>query len=214
MTYQIGFIIEQALGHISHGQNLQQNVARDGEIQSYWGLPSRATHPIARKVPVYKSNWTLQVGWQTRRSLAGFRRQARLDALFFHTQVTAVLAQDWMRRIPSIVSLDATPEQYDSLGQTYAHQRGPDWLEIRKWRLNRDCYRTASRLVTWSEWAKQGLVERYEAPPEKIVVIPPGVNIHEWAPPAVGHAGIVPDIDRSSERQIIRILFVGGDLPA
>ena len=206
--YKIGFIIEQALGHITHGQNLQQNIARDSEIEAYWGLPARPTNALARRIPVYKTNWTLQVGWQTRQSLAGFRRQARLDALFFHTQVAAVLAQDWMRRIPSVVSLDATPEQYDSLGQTYAHQRGPEWLESQKVRLNRDCFRAAKQLVTWSAWAKQGLVDRYEVPPEKIEVIPPGVNIREWTPPtrAVEQSAGLP-----ASELVVRILFVGGD---
>ena len=177
--YKIGFIIEQALGHITHGQNLQKNILRDSEIEPYYGLPTNVTHKLAGKIPFYKSNWTLQAGWQARRSLAGFERQTHLDVLFFHTQVTAVFAQDWMRRVPSVVSLDATPEQFDSLGATYAHQRGPEWVEHQKWRLNRDCFRAARRLVTWSEWAKQGLVDRYEAPADKIEVIPPGVNISE-----------------------------------
>ena len=128
--------------------------------------------------------------------------RARLDALFFHTQVTAVLAQDWLRKIPGIVSLDATPRQYDMLGSFYAHAAGPDWLERQKWRLNRDCYRSAHRLVTWSEWAAQGLVDEYEVPLEKITVIPPGVNTHAWARPTSRglHAGPV------------KILFVGGSL--
>jgi glycosyltransferase involved in cell wall biosynthesis len=219
MPYQIGFIIEQTLGHITHGQNLQKNLARDPSIQTYWGLPAWQTSGLASKIPVYKSNWTLQTGLQTRRVLTNFKRQARLDALFFHTQVTAVLAQDWMRRIPSIISLDATPRQYDSLGETYAHNRGPEWLEQQKWRLNRDCYRAAKQLVTWSEWTKKGLIDEYQVPAEKITVIPPGVNINEWALSVVGQALNWPTLelpvgrsDSSTDRQTVRILFVGGDL--
>jgi glycosyltransferase involved in cell wall biosynthesis len=213
MTYQIGFIIEQALGHITHGQNLQKNIARDPSIQAYWGLPAWKTSGPSSKIPFYKSNWTVQAGLQTRRALSQINRQARLDALFFHTQVTATLSQDWLRRIPSVVSLDATPQQYDSLGDTYAHNRGPEWLERRKWLLNRDCFKQAKRLVTWSEWAKQGLVDEYQVPAEKITVIPPGVNVSEWIPSLVRQAEEKYSSHNTPYGEIVRILFVGGDLP-
>jgi hypothetical protein len=84
-------------------------------------------------------------------------RQTRLDALFFHTQVPAILARHWLRKIPGIVSLDATPRQYDELGAFYKHEEGPAWLEAWKWRL-RDWFRSTRRLVVWAEWSKLGLV--------------------------------------------------------
>lgn len=219
MTYNIAFIIEQALGHITHSQNLQNNVVRDSAVQAYWGLPVWQTRGIVSKIPVLRSNWTLQAGWQSRRSLAAISRQVRLDLLFFHTQVTAVLAQDWIRRFPCVVSLDATPRQYDSLGATYAHQPGPEWLENWKWRLNRDCFSHARHLVTWSQWAKQGLVDEYQVPDEKITVIPPGVNVADWtsSPGEQGtkSTGLLPSTEAGSSlphEAVVRILFVGGDL--
>lgn len=200
--YQIGFILEQALGHITHAQNLQANIPNDPEVRPYWGLVPWETTGIASRIPVYKSNWTVRAGLRARHLVAGITRKARLDALFFHSQVPAVLATNWIKRIPSIVSLDATPLQYDTLGEFYVHDRGPAWLEQLKWRLNRDCYQAARHLVTWSQWAKQGLIDDYEVPAEKITVIPPGVNTHEWLRPAPRtlHAGPV------------KILFVGGNM--
>jgi glycosyltransferase involved in cell wall biosynthesis len=129
-------------------------------------------------------------------------RQTRLDALFFHTQVPAILAQRWLRRIPGIVSLDATPRQYDELGAFYKHEQGPAWLEAWKWRLNRDCFRSARRLVAWAEWTKLGLVQGYEVPADKVTVIPPGVNVQEWRRP-------MPRVPHANPA---KILFVGGDL--
>jgi len=129
-------------------------------------------------------------------------RQTRLDALFFHTQVPAILAQRWLRKIPGIVSLDATPLQYDELGTFYKHEQGPAWLEAWKWRLNRDCFRSARRLVAWSEWTKLGLVRDYDVPADKVTVIPPGVNVIDWRPP-------MPRVPHSDP---VKILFVGGDL--
>lgn len=201
-VYNIGFVMEQALGHVTHTKNLQTNVTLDAEVRAHWALVAWETHGLAGRIPVYKSNWTVRAGLRARSSLARIARQARLDALVFHTQVPAILATDWVRRIPSIVSLDATPLQYDRLGEFYRHASGPAWLEGLKWRLNRDCYRAARHLVTWSRWAKQGLVDEYEVPADKVTVVPPGVNVRDWAAPA----------PRARHDGPVRILFVGANL--
>jgi glycosyltransferase involved in cell wall biosynthesis len=200
--YEFGFLLEQALGHVTHAKNLLANVALDPEVHAHWGLIDFEAKGIAGRIPVYKSNWTVRAGARAYRKVAHMNRQTKLDALFFHTQVPAILAQRWLRKIPGIVSLDATPIQYDELGAFYKHEQGPAWLEAWKWRLNRDCFRSARRLVAWSEWAKLGLVQDYEVLADKITVIPPGVNVHEWRRPTprVPHAAPV------------KILFVGGDL--
>ena len=197
--YEFGFLLEQALGHVTHAKNLLANVALDQEVRAHWGLIDFEATGIAGKIPVYRSNWTVRAGVCAYREVARMNRQARLDALFFHTHVPAILAQRWLRKIPGIVSLDATPLQYDELGMFYKHEQGPAWLEAWKWRLNRDCFKSARRLVAWSEWTKRGLVQGYGVPADKITVISPGVNVHEWRRPMprVPHAGPV------------KILFVG-----
>jgi hypothetical protein len=48
--------------------------------------------------------------------------------------------------------------------------------EAWKWRLNRDCFRSARRLVAWAEWKKLGLVQGYGVPADKITVILSGVR--------------------------------------
>ena len=212
--YHIGFIIEQALGHITHGQNLQTNVPKDPDVQAYWGFPAFETEGLAAKIPVYKSNWTVRAGWRTRALLADMHRKAKLDAnlhgkldaLFFHTQVTAILSPDWLKRLPSIVSLDGTPLQYDALGEQYEHKTDPPWLENLKYKLNQRCYQRAARLVTWSAWAKESLVKDYGVAAEKITVIPPGVNTREWLRPA---PPLPPQPGGGTDP--VRILFVGGN---
>src|SRR5882724_8375347 len=200
--YEFGFLLEQALGHATHAKNLLTNVALDPEVHAHWGLIDFEATGIAGRIPFYRSNWTVRAGARARREVACMNRQTRLDALFFHTQVPAILAQRWLRKIPGIVSLDATPLQYDELGAFFKHEQGPAWLEALKWRLNRDCFRSARRLVAWSEWTKLGLVQEYGVPADKIAVIPPGVNVREWRrqTPRVAHADPV------------KILFVGADL--
>lgn len=200
--YQFGFLLEQSLGHITHTKNLVTNVANDPEVHAHWGLIDFEAKGIAGRLPVYRSNWTVRAGMRARREVARMNGQVKLDALFFHTQVPAVLAQSWLRKIPGIVSLDATPLQYDELGAFYKHEQGPAWLENWKWRLNRDCFRSARRLVAWAEWTKLGLVRDYQVPAEKITVIPPGVNVSEWRRPT----------PRVLHDNPVKILFVGGDL--
>ncbi|MCA9978355.1 MAG: glycosyltransferase family 4 protein, partial [Anaerolineales bacterium] len=187
------------MGHVTHGQNLQKNIASDPAIDAQWVLPAWEAGGIAGLIP----NWTLRAGWQARQGIAALQRQASLDALFFHTQVTAVLAVNWIKKIPSIISLDATPRQYDELGEFYAHDPGPAWLENWKWQLNRNAFQAARHIVTWSEWAKKGLVREYEVPAEKITVIPPGVNMQDWR-------RLQPRVTLT--KAPVKLLFVGGNL--
>ncbi|WP_129631110.1 glycosyltransferase family 4 protein [Candidatus Oscillochloris fontis] len=201
-AYTLGFVLEQALGHVTHAKNLQLNVPSDPEVRALWGLIPFEVAGLSARIPVYKSNWTVRAGLRARRVVAGLMRQAPLEALFFHTQVPAILAQNWLKRIPSIVSLDATPLQYDRLGAFYQHAQGPGWLEALKWRLNRDCYRHARHLVAWAEWTKRGLVDEYEVPATKITVIPPGVNVADWRRPT----------PRTRHDDPVKILFVGANL--
>jgi glycosyltransferase involved in cell wall biosynthesis len=201
-TYEFGFLLEQSLGHVTHAKNLLTNITQDSEVHAHWGLIDFDASGFAGNIPVYRRNWTVRAGVRAYRQVARMNKQTKLDALFFHTQVPAILAQSWVRKIPSIVSLDATPLQYDELGVFYKHEKGPAWLEALKWRLNRDCFRSARRLVAWSEWTKLGLVRDYEVPAEKITVIPPGVNVQEWRRPT----------PREPHADPVKILFVGGDL--
>jgi glycosyltransferase involved in cell wall biosynthesis len=187
------------LGHVSHGQQLQRVVAQDPSVAGQWGFPAWPRPEHAARLPLLHNNWTVQAGLQARRQVAAMARRARPQALFFHTQVPAVLAQDWLSRIPGLVSLDATPRQYDALGAGYQHAVGPAWLERTKDWLNRRCFAQARHLITWSAWAKAGLVAEYGVPPEKVTVVPPGVETR------------VPAARRCAPGGPVRLLFVGSD---
>ncbi|HXJ82115.1 MAG TPA: glycosyltransferase family 4 protein [Candidatus Methylomirabilis sp.] len=201
-VYRIGFIVEQALSHALYGRNLQQHVSGDPDIHAHWELIAWETSGLLRHLPIYRSNWTVRAGLRARRAIARMTAQAQLDALFFHTQVPAVLSMRWVRRVPSIISLDATPLQYDTFGERYRHRVGPAWLEHVKRMVHRRCFRAARRLVAWSDWAKRGLTNEYDVPAEKISVIPPGVDVGAWARPT----------PRTRHTGPVKILFVGGDL--
>src|SRR4051794_11186177 len=83
--YEFGFVLEQSLGHITHTKNLLTNIALDAEVHAHWGLIDFEATGIAGRIPVYRSNWTVRAGLRAYREVARMNRQARLDALFFHT---------------------------------------------------------------------------------------------------------------------------------
>ena len=201
-TPRIAFVLEQTLGHVTHSANLQTLVGADERIDAAFAPIEFSREGAAARVPGM-GNWTVRAGVRARRAVRALKRAGPIDAMFVHTQVPAILMPDRLARIPTVVSLDATPIQYDELGEHYGHDTGSSKVEHLKWRANRACFARAVRIVTWAEWTKRGLVDRYEVPPEKVVVIPPGVHYDAWASTAP---------DRQAAGGPVRVLFVGGDL--
>jgi glycosyltransferase involved in cell wall biosynthesis len=195
--HRFGFVMEQALGHVTHYTNLRFAVEHTSDVDATWYL---LEFPPATRVPFYRSNWSLRASWLAWRELAGGRAEHRHDAVFFHTQASTLLSVRLMRRVPSVISLDATPMNYDSVGVAYGHRLNGDVLEGIKRQLNRRSLRAASALVTWCDWARRSLIEDYGVDQDRIAVIPPGVNLQLWPRPQ----------ERLNEGPI-RVLFVGGD---
>ena len=197
-------VLEQTLGHVTHGQNLRRLLVDAPSFTPRFLPVAFDNDSWTRRIPGF-GNWTVRAGVRARRALR--RAGTDRDALFVHTQVPAVLLGRLIGRVPTVVSLDATPKQYDELGEHYAHDVGPAWVERIKTRLNRRCFERADHLVTWAAWTKQNLADEYGIEPGKVTVIPPGVDVERWIAPAAdgdqrdGHAD-----------GVVRVLFVGGDL--
>jgi glycosyltransferase involved in cell wall biosynthesis len=200
MAYKIGFVMEQTLGHVTHMQNFQHFVASARDVEATW-IPVwfyAADH--WNRAPLIRHNWTLRASLRARAQVQAVLRAERLDALFFHTQVTALFAQRLMDRIPTVVSMDATPLNFDSIGIPYDHRPSPlRPIETLKNALNRRTFRHARRLITWHEWGKHSLIEDYDVDPAKVHVIPPGIDLDRW------------DFLKQRHDGRVRLLFVGGD---
>src|SRR4051794_30488941 len=92
------FVMEQALGHVTHARNLQSLVAERSDIASTWlPIPFDALG-AARFLPLLRSNWSVRASWRARRALNTALATTPLDALVFHTQVTALFSVSLMRR--------------------------------------------------------------------------------------------------------------------
>ncbi|MFN0071821.1 MAG: glycosyltransferase family 4 protein, partial [Chloroflexota bacterium] len=177
MTLNATFVLEQTLGHVTHAQNLQSAAAHQRLIQPSW-LPIEFSRDLPyRLLPRIGENWSIQASWKARRALTAELRKRSTDALFFHSQVTSLFSIDSMRRIPSIISLDATPINFDSVGHHYGHAASDGGLlDQVKYQLNRTAFQSAQALVCWSNWARQSLISDYAVPEDRVRVIAPGAD--------------------------------------
>jgi glycosyltransferase involved in cell wall biosynthesis len=199
------FVMEQTLGHVTHYQNLAAVVRGQAAVLPSWVLVPFATSGVERVIPAYASNWSVRASYRARRQLGRVLAQREHHALFFHTQVTSLFSLGVMRRIPSVISLDATPINYDSVAEAYGHRPAVgSWLDEGKFRLNRAAFGAAAALVTWSDWAKRSLVTDYGVPDEKVTVLAPGAARQFFT------IGAERDRPAPSGRAL-RLLFVGGD---
>jgi len=198
----MAFIMEQTLGHVTHYRNLLQYVEADCRIDPEWLLVPYEADDRWQRMPVTRTNWSLRASLRARGYVSAMMRKRRPAGLFYHTQVTSLLSTSYMRSIPTIISMDATPLNVDTVGSAYNHapsELGP--VEAMKNALNRRAYRSARHLITWCDWAKQSLIADYGIAPEKITVIPPGVDMQRWS---------FEKRDRKPGGPV-RLLFVGGD---
>jgi glycosyltransferase involved in cell wall biosynthesis len=200
----IGFVMEQTLGHITHHQNLARWVAEDASICPHWMPIPWQAEDVWERLPGVRGNWSLKASLRARNALREAARRSPLDALFLHTQTVALFAVPMMQRLPTVLSLDATPLNYDTVGAEYSHNTGNNsWLERRKYLWNRQTFHAATALVSWCQWAKDSLIADYGVPAEKVTVIPPGIDTERWA---FGREGAKAD-----KTGPLRLLFVGAD---
>ncbi|GAB4455298.1 MAG: glycosyltransferase family 4 protein [Armatimonadaceae bacterium] len=205
---KIGFIMEQILGHKTHAMNLQEVACSLENVMPNFA-PVPLTASVWMKVPYVKNDLMTRIGIEGRRELVRLRKQT--DVNFLHTQNVAIFSSDLMNQTPAIVSLDATPSQWFELNQPYF--KVPEKISWRerakmgvlkttrlKHKLLEKSLCSASLLVTWSEWAKEGVVRDFKISPERIYVIPPGVSTALFKPGP-----------HKKYLDVVKVLFVGGD---
>jgi len=150
------FVMEQTLGHVTHYQNLQAAAAAERRIAPVWLPIPFGVAGLPRRIPLFGTNWSVRASLRARRALRPALSTANYDVLFFHTQVTALFSVGLMRRLPTIVSLDATPINFDTVGDPYGHRAaGNGALDRQKYRMNRQVFHAATQLITWSDWARR-----------------------------------------------------------
>lgn len=227
---RVAFIMEQTLGHVTHARNLHAALPAHPEIAPEWLPIPFPVGRLGRLLPLYRGNWSVRASWRARRALDQTHTRGPLDAMVFHTQVTSLFSVDRIKRIPTLISLDATPFNFDRVSALggYTHQgAGDNVIDRQKFLMNRRALQAAATLVPWSAWARQSLVEDYGVEPARIQVLPPGAAAaffdvgrarQATAPqtaavqaphPLHGSQG-APALAPGDTRPV-RVLFVGGD---
>jgi hypothetical protein len=202
-------VMEQTLGHITHARNLREVTEQVRDVDPIW-LPIRfETGGLGRLIPLFNSNWTVRASWRARQALKPVVAKAPLDAVLFHTQVTALFSVGLMRRLPSVISLDATPINFDSVGHHYGHRAAGDgFIDRRKLAQNRRAFHAATVLVAWSAWARRSLVDDYGIDSGRIRVLAPGASGAFFD---IGARRVFRRSAGEPAGRLPRLLFVGGD---
>lgn len=196
---QFVFVVEHSLGNAIHGRNIERALSREDTFRSTMIRVEHGHTGVASRIPVLRS-WSFEASTAAHRALRSHLDTSTADALYIHTQTSALRSCGLMRRVPTVVSIDATPMNYDTMGAGYGHKRQPAAVEEAKRRVTRRVFRAAAALVAFSRWAADSVVNDYDIAPERVHVIPAGVDLSRFRP------GTGPRVAGPA-----RILFVGKD---
>jgi len=197
---QATFVMEQHLGHNAFYQNLRRALPAASPVDAAWVEVTYTNTGAWWEELKLLSAHVRGTLCGRQQVVTGLRRQKN-DIVFFNTQAPAALAGNVVRTQPYILCTDITPIQYDGMGAHYNHR--PDrhpLLKRFKHRVNCNLFQGAVRLVPWSTWVRDSLIADYGVPPERITVVPPGVDTERWRPQ-----------QQKDAQRPVQILFVGGD---
>jgi glycosyltransferase involved in cell wall biosynthesis len=139
--------------------------------------------------------WRLRYSARARQSLR--RHAGRVDAVIVNTQSCALLSTGPMRRVPTLLSVDITGRQFAQMDFWGRHTRPSALSERPIEALERRAYRSAAKVLAWSEWTAVSLREDYGVEPERLELLHFGVELPDATPPR--EAGGAP----------LQLLFVG-----
>lgn len=201
MKPTIGFVLEQSLGHVAYGMSLKRALADRRDFEPVW-IEVPFEPGSFGKLPWVGRNWTLRGSCRAWAALRRACAERPFDALFVNTQTIGLFSGGFMKRIPTLLSLDATPRNYDELAPWYGDRVHPAPVERAKLWAHRSVMRHVRWFTTWSEWAKRSLVADYGVDAQRVTVLPPGTMLSNY--PAPGTKG-------PRREGPLRLLFVGGD---
>jgi glycosyltransferase involved in cell wall biosynthesis len=140
--------------------------------------------------------WHLVQSVRARRAIGSALADRPVDVLHVHTQSIALALAGRMRRTPTVLSVDATIDDWAAMSPPDASRRYAPGPLAPSRGLERRAYERALLTIAWTEWARRG-VERL-APAAEVIEHHPGLDLDRYRPAA----------RRPRERP--RVLFVGG----
>ena len=204
-------IDEGVLGHRTMKRQLEASLAGMPEVEARMITvppPGRLGRLFLRRVSrlgdgdLHGLRWRLRWSWQARRLL---KRNARwADVALVVTQASGLLAKGPMRRLPVVLSVDATVGQFTALEYHGARDRHSTRQQRLIARLERRAVKNAAAVVAWTEWNATALSEEYGEDAARVETIHPGLDAAWWAEAAERRPA-----DREGP---LRVLFVGNDV--
>jgi glycosyltransferase involved in cell wall biosynthesis len=208
--YRFLFAVEMTGGNATWFQNLKDAISGREDVDSTWLPIELEPGGIITRIPPISLNWTLRGGLVTRRRVRLLERSGLVfDAALFHHHVIATFlcgfACGFARRVPTVISLDATPVSMLQYGRWYKTSVASPNSMIRQLKrsITRSVYANAVHLLPFSGWAKKSLIRDYGMQEDKITVVPPSINLRKWK-------GVLSISSECSQRRL-RVLFVGAD---
>ncbi len=145
--------------------------------------------------------WRLRWSWQARRLL---KRNARwADVALIVTQASALLCKGPMRRLPCVLSVDATVGQFTALEYHGPRDRHSARQQRLIARLERRAIAGAAAVVAWTEWNAAALREEYGTE-TRVETLHPGLDAAWWEQAASAR--------EAGREGPMRVLFVGNDV--
>jgi glycosyltransferase involved in cell wall biosynthesis len=195
-------------GNEVYFQNIRDAIAGRDDVNATWLPIELEPRELIARIPPFSMNYSLKNGAITRSRLSLLEKSGKkFDAAFINHVTPASLLSGFMKRVPTILSLDATPVLLDRYGTWYetgASSSRSSFVERAKHRFTQKIYGCAALIVAWSSLVKSSLTADYGVPEEKIAVVPPGIDLRRW-----GKASPNGTRNRNGSRRV-RILFVGG----
>jgi glycosyltransferase involved in cell wall biosynthesis len=201
------FAAYMAGGNATILENLEEVIAARSDVESAWlriemdAESERLDRRPRRSLIPGTIRNSLVTGERIR-----LQEQARgsFDAAYFFQQTICMFLWRFRSRVPYVVALDGTPLWYARNDLWYAQPRfDPATLASRaKHELTRRVYARAFHLLPLSWSCRDSLIQDYGIPPERITVVPPGINLERYAG---------PDRSAPSPGRPFSILFVGAD---
>ena len=213
-TTKVLAIAESSMGHKTHIVTMQKYFESSScYVDIYWSdqereifarvinrmLNLRFPNKLVQSHNLDLFRFCAQLGYAllAKRLIDRKINQGDYNALFFHTQPLAFLSLNLMQKMPSVVSIDMTNKQAAE-ESTNKHK----WTYSPNKFLERQVYLKCSKILTWTAWARSSVINDYGIHPDKVKVIPPGVDTTHL---------VFTDRNHKSSQDLYNILFVGGD---
>ena len=212
-------ITESSMGHKTHSLMMRKYFESSVcQVDIYWSDQEKElflrilNKIISLRIPnkliqsynldFFRVRAQLGYGLLTRRLIERKLSQQKYDqkynVLYFHTQPLAFLSLDIMRKTPSVISIDMTNIQASEECNNHKYK----WTYNPNIFLEKQVFKRSAKILTWTEWARNSVINDYGIDPDKVSAVPPGVDTKLIA---------FTSRDHKSNKEPYNVLFIGGD---